>query len=387
MKISAHIILAPLLAIIMLSTVLFIALDDGSPQLPDISTDISGNWELVETAANGSLGYSMTVQQDGWLITGELTDEDNVSVTPFVGVFINRDGTVFMFDLGNETRSCLVYGMVSGDNLWLSAIGRDSALFAFRDQYVRDGAAPLEMVPFTPFDDDYVAVSAYQTNGNQSSLLTGENLIIANQSNGIVIGSMEQDVDGNLTMRDFIALAIYKDTNGLEYYIFMDEYLFWITQHIPADDYISMRTVGVSEFAGEENLTLVASRSYIGLNSTWNSTDYGSEYQNISGFWRTVFIDIVSTGDVLQTGRFVNLDLPMQIEDIFFGTMIAPNYEGPLGGFVYSPYDDNIFLSGQTSVSNVVNMMYGWIEGDTIYMFSIFEENGSKVASTEIYQR
>lgn len=390
MKVSAHTILAPLLVIIMLSTVLFITLDDGSPQLPDISTDISGTWELVERAANGSLGFSMTVQQDGWLITGELTDEDNVSVTPFVGVFINKEATVFMFDLGNETRSCLVYGMVDGNNLWLSTIGRDGGLFAFRDQYVRDGAAPLNMESFTLLDDEYTAVSTYQVSSTQHSNLTGQNLSIDNQTDGIVTGSMEQDVDGNITMRDFIAIGIYKDVDGednlAEYYIIMDEHLIWMTQHIPEFDYLALRTVGTSEFLEEQNQTAVAVRSYKGLNSTWNSTDYGSEYQNISGVWNTVFIEIVSTGDVMQTGRSVTMEIQMQIDDVFFGTMTAPDYLGLIGGFMYSPHDDKFFIGGP-AVNNAVNMMYGWVEGDTIYLFSIFEENGSKVASTEIYQR
>lgn len=381
-------ILAPLMVILMLSAVFLIAMGAGSPRLPDISTDASGTWELVGDGANGSLGSSITLQQDHWLLTGELHDEDNGTSTAIVGVFINRAGTAFMFDLGNDTRRCLVYGLVDGDNMWLGAIGRDGDTFAFRDQYVRHSAAPVAFESFTALQDEYVAITSYQANSTQASPLTGENLSITSQDEGMVLGTMEQDVEGVIVDRDFTALGVYKDSpgtgDGAEYYIMMDATDFWIVQHNPSTGILSFRTVALSESVGDENQTVVVMRAYVPLDSGTNLSDDLSHIQ-MQGAWRTVMVDIVSTGDVQFTGRSVTLDLANQVDDAFFGVMIAPDYQGHIGGSLFSADDSYFFIAGP-AVGNAVNLMYGWMDGENLYLFAVFEENGSKVASTEIYR-
>ena len=388
MKLSAPVISASLMAILMLSAVFIIAMGAGSPQLPDISTDASGTWELVGDGANGSLGSSLTLQQDRWLLTGELQDEDNGTSTAIVGVFINRAGTSFMFDLGNDTRRCLVYGLVDGDNMWLGAMGRDGDIFAFRDQYVRNGAALVAFEPFTALQDEYVAISASQANSTQVSNLTGENLSITNQNESLVIGAMEQDVEGTITDRNFTALGVYKDSSGngdeAEYYIMMDATDFWIVQHDTSTGILSFRTVALSESVGDENQTVVVMRSYVPQGSGTDLSDDPS-YIQMPGAWSTVMINIESTGDVQFTGRSVTLDIANQVEDAFFGVMIAPDYQGHIGGSLFSADDSYFFIAGP-AVGNAVNLMYGWIDGENMYLFAVFEENGSKVASTEIYR-
>lgn len=384
-------ILASALVFTVLIAAFMITADDGYDPFPEIQTNISGTWELVGDADVVVLGSIMSLEQEGWLFTGELRDGAESTGVDLAGAFINKDGTAFVFDLSTDSQRCLVYGLVSGDNIWLSALGDNGSTFAYRNHFLRQGGTAGEMDPYTVLDDEYTAVAALQINRTETVNLAGENMAVISQSDGIVHGTMEQDVNGTVVDRNFIAVGVYKETDsrGLmtEYHIMMDENDFWIMQSIPSLKQVALKTVAFSESGGEGDRVVTAFRSYISNDAPSGLSGGIQGFQDITGKWQAVHIVHARNGIIsVPEKRECALDVEVQSQGMFFGTMYAEDYRGSIGGSLLSPSDNYLFMAGP-AVGNAVNLLHGWQNGNTIYMFSIFEDNGVKVASAEMYHK
>lgn len=373
--------------------------------LPEITTNISGTWNSVSCVRSQGDGFSepdlystLTIEQEGWLFYGTI---DGDAKDNFVATFCNEEGDVFLFDLSTNDSRRFAYGYVDGDNLWIGAVGITTAkngggpgedIFADRRHFVREGGVAKEMNGFAELGAIYKQVSATQFDEANITPLAGDTFVVEGQRDGIIYGTIDQDVDGVLTPRKFIATGAFIDTDdrGHEYdiYLLIDEAeVFWILQYPPGGDSVSITTVARSEFRGDKTRVISGIREYVGENvPSGSSAALSMDPMSLKGTWVSSYIDMINENraDIQISSTIINVSVQRGL--MFFGETREEYWVGDVGGVIFSP-NDNSFYMASTSEGTSASLMQGWADGDTMYLFGTFTNQDGKNACAAVYER
>ena len=372
--------------------------------LPGITTDISGTWNLVDYIRSRGDGFDrsapnsvLTIEQEDWLFYGTI---DGDAEDSFVSAFCNEEGSVFLFDLSTDESRRLAYGYAEGDNLWISAVGITTGksgedptgtIFADRHHFVRDGGMTKEGDGFTKLGPVYKQVSATQFDAVSIIPLAGDTFSIEGQQDGIIYGTIDQDVDGILTPRKFIAAGAFKgiDSLGHEYdvYLLIDEAReFWILQYQLHDDLISITTVARSEFEVDNFSVISGIREYAGENASLDSPGLPTDPTSLKGTWVNSYIEMINENHVDIQASDTIINISAQHDLMFFGETKEEYWVGDVGGVIFSAHGNSLYMASTTE-GNTASLMQGWVDGDTLYLFGTFTDYRGKNAYSAVYER
>ncbi|MEG3056018.1 MAG: hypothetical protein RQM90_08035 [Methanoculleus sp.] len=80
------------------------------------------------------------------------------------------------------------------------------------------------------------------------------------------------------------------------------------------------------------------------------------------------------------------INISAQHDLMFFGETKEECWVGNVGGVIFSAHGNSLYMASTTE-GNTASLMQGWVDGDTLYLFTTFTDYRGKNAYSAVYKK
>ncbi|MDO5846363.1 MAG: hypothetical protein Q4Q04_05505 [Methanocorpusculum sp.] len=230
----------------------------------DNAGSLSGTWRVISDTAgtDGRIAPAEHARSFSILSQSDRLFLASWDGMPVSGGLFNQNMTRLIFDAGTPEVRNLVYGMVRNTSLMLASVtyNRSNAAIGAESVLAVRNNGDASLPDAFSIAGEWKIVSAGELDREGYSSLVGSVFRVKNESDGVILGTFEVDILGEIHDRQFAGSLSYVNTDGssIWYNVVTDDGEFWKLNAVrtPGGIELTFWTVAISESGSKKVATI-----------------------------------------------------------------------------------------------------------------------------------